>query len=359
MTIENKEKVRLHWIDYAKLIGVWLVAINHVNMDSPALIDWILSFHMPLFFMLSGFVDKGKASVSDTIKKSAKSLLIPYFWFYIISYVWWLVVTFRRHPELYSHDFMGGFVKPMIGMLLGEGYHSAISTMINVPLWFLVGLFFCRVIFYLFLSFSREKYYGLILVNILSLIVIFLRNHLQINIFWSIDSAIMAIPFYTFGFFMKRFLDKMDPNVIYKVVLSVSLLIIGILLSRWNGFVDINTSNYGKNLFVYYINGLIGALAVIFFTRIFTNFKSPLLIYLGKNTLILFAFHLIITGWVKKAYELITGANFGGNYIFTPWESAAMCAVVMLISVIPIYIINKYFPFMLGKSKKVLQPDVK
>ena len=349
--IETKEKVRLHWIDYAKLIGVWCVAIDHVYMTDMVFINWILCFHMPLFFMLSGFVDKGTSTLADTLKKGVRSLLIPYVCFYIITYIWWLLVTFRRHPELYEHNITEGFIKPMIGMLLGEGYHTSISTMINIPLWFLVGLFLCRLIFFFFLSLDKKKYWGLIAINILSLVIIYLRNYAQINLYWSLDSAIMAIPFYTFGFFMKRFIDKMDPNVISKAVWSILLLVAGILLSRWNGFVDINTSNYGQNILVYYVNGVVGALAIIFFTRIFTNIKSNLFIYLGQNTLIIFAFHLIITGWVKTIYLFILGGDSYSNQVFTPVESAVMCAIMIFISVIPIYIITKYFPFILGKSK--------
>lgn len=351
--IENRENIRLHWIDYAKLIGVWCVAIDHVYMTDTVFINWILSFHMPLFFMLSGFVDKGVSTVSDTLKKGFKSLLIPYICFYILTYLWWLFVTFRRHPELYEHNITEGFVKPMMGMLLGEGYQTAISTMINVPLWFLVGLFFCRLIFCFFLSLDKKKYWGLVAINILSVIVIYLRSYTQINLYWSLDSAMMAIPFYTFGFFMKQFLDKFDPTISRKIILSIVFLIIGALLSRWNGFVDINTSNYGQSIFIFYINGVIGALAVIFFSRIFTNIKLDLFIYLGKNTLIIFAFHLIITGWVKTIYLFVLGGDSHANQAFTPIESSAMCAVVMLISVVPIYIITTYFPFILGKGRVV------
>jgi len=349
------KKERMHWIDYAKLIGVWCVAIDHVKMDNYTFIAWILSFHMPIFFILSGFVDKGKASVIDTIKKSAKTLLVPYFWFYLITYVFWLLVTFRRHPEMYTHDISGGFFKPMLGMLLGEGMQTSISTMINVPLWFLVALFFCKVIFTFFLSFDRKKYTGLIILNVLSVALIYIRAESGVNIFFSIDSAIMSIPFYTFGFFIKGKLDKVDKNIIIRVLLFASLFVAGILLSRWNGWVDMNTSTFGRNIFVYYINGLAGAMAIIFFTRLFSKIRNPLFAYLGENTLIIFAFHLIITGFVKRTYEFITGAHFDYGYTFSPIESAIMCAFMLIISAIPVYLIKNYFPFIIGQ-KKVIAP---
>lgn len=54
---------RIEWIDVCKGLGIFLVFIGHTNVSqlSRTLYDWIYSFHMPLFYMLSGLVfDKTK-----------------------------------------------------------------------------------------------------------------------------------------------------------------------------------------------------------------------------------------------------------------------------------------------------------
>ena len=46
---------RLHWIDCAKGLGCAFVVWGHVAPGT-ILTEWIFSFHMPLFFMISGIL---------------------------------------------------------------------------------------------------------------------------------------------------------------------------------------------------------------------------------------------------------------------------------------------------------------
>lgn len=57
--IVSSKKERLHWLDYSKTIGMYLVVLGHVIKDNTQLLKGIIySFHMPLFFFLSGFLHK-------------------------------------------------------------------------------------------------------------------------------------------------------------------------------------------------------------------------------------------------------------------------------------------------------------
>ena len=79
------QETRIRWIDTAKLIGIFLVILGHLPLAagksgiSPA--TFIYTFHMPLFFFLSGLVEKNRP-VRQTLVRSAKSLLIPYAAYY-------------------------------------------------------------------------------------------------------------------------------------------------------------------------------------------------------------------------------------------------------------------------------------
>ena len=50
-------KKRVVWIDYAKAFAMLFVIIGHVETGS-RLTNWVYSFHMPLFFFLSGITLK-------------------------------------------------------------------------------------------------------------------------------------------------------------------------------------------------------------------------------------------------------------------------------------------------------------
>ena len=45
---------RIEWIDMAKGIGIILVIMGHISFRPESLNVWLCSFHMPLFFFLSG-----------------------------------------------------------------------------------------------------------------------------------------------------------------------------------------------------------------------------------------------------------------------------------------------------------------
>ena len=78
MTFSSKTKERIDWIDYAKALGVFLVIMGH-TYKGYSFIGWIYSFHMPLFFFLSGTTLKiEQISCKEFFKKRVKALLIPY-----------------------------------------------------------------------------------------------------------------------------------------------------------------------------------------------------------------------------------------------------------------------------------------
>ena len=54
----NTMTKRIEWIDTAKGIGLICVILGHMRV--PYLSTWIYTFHMPLFFFLSGAVFSGR-----------------------------------------------------------------------------------------------------------------------------------------------------------------------------------------------------------------------------------------------------------------------------------------------------------
>ena len=86
MTFNSKTKERIDWIDYAKALGVFLVIMGH-TYKGYSFIGWIYSFHMPLFFFLSGTTLKiEQISCKEFFKEGVKALLIPYI-LYILEYL--------------------------------------------------------------------------------------------------------------------------------------------------------------------------------------------------------------------------------------------------------------------------------
>jgi len=92
-TDSNRRTPRLAWIDQAKAIGIVLVVVGHVNrgLVSASLLPangwhadldrFIYAFHMPLFFVLGGYVaPRGvQRGVGPQLVRCLKTIAYPYF----------------------------------------------------------------------------------------------------------------------------------------------------------------------------------------------------------------------------------------------------------------------------------------
>lgn len=75
--------IRQNWIDWAKAIGIYLVVVGHCTFTNTNIEGFIYTFHMPLFFLISGFLyKKEKLSITLYLKKLTNRLLVPYLLIY-------------------------------------------------------------------------------------------------------------------------------------------------------------------------------------------------------------------------------------------------------------------------------------
>jgi len=114
-------------VDIAKGIGILLVVFGHswiVLHEKGELFRIVFSFHMPLFFFLSGVFFKKSESLSSLLRSKADSLLKPYF----------IVLGVVGIAQIVA----GGISLPLyfVGLLYSTG-----STIAWVQLWFLPHLF--------------------------------------------------------------------------------------------------------------------------------------------------------------------------------------------------------------------------
>jgi fucose 4-O-acetylase-like acetyltransferase len=79
---------RFKYIDVTKGIGILLVVLGHndIVLVSPYLKLFIYSFHMPLFFFISGYFINVSTPFSQFLKKRFNSTLKPYFFTIFLIY---------------------------------------------------------------------------------------------------------------------------------------------------------------------------------------------------------------------------------------------------------------------------------
>ena len=93
-------KQRIEELDYVKGLAIFLVIMGHAtdNLATPLWRLVIYSFHMPLFFMVSGMVTKpadvmNRGTIGAFLIKNFKALLVPYIIFAAV-YSWFSYQNF-------------------------------------------------------------------------------------------------------------------------------------------------------------------------------------------------------------------------------------------------------------------------
>ncbi|AKB47133.1 O-acetyl transferase [Methanosarcina sp. Kolksee] len=358
--------MRLYWIDTLKGIGIILVVLAHYSLPI-ALDTYIFSFHMPLFFFISGFLfdfSKYTESASYFVKGRFKSLIVPYFCFAVITCIFYFLLDELYTPGIPSIEFFENNIIHGISHIL-VAFGPAISY--NPPLWFLTCLFVTELLFYGL----AKNYYGepkkLVLWLILAGVIGYLYSvYVPFRIPWNVDVALAAIVFYGAGNLFRRLTEpeskasfslKLDSEFIEKfsrvekylpiIAVFLSLLYLGYLLKfPTDDKVNMNVLKY-EDFFSFYLFAFTGIFTFVYLSKRVGN--SKVIEYYGRNSLIVLALHFPLKDVLTKLVIIILGVE--AEYIHYNAGYALGLTFMSLTILAPvIYVINNYFPFILGKK---------
>lgn len=194
---------RVDWVDTLKFIGILSVILGHINFP---LNGFIYTWHMPLFFMVSGFFIKFETSFKNFAVKNFKRLMIPYFIFSVIGLFMEILKRYLLHREAldYAHELKGIFV---------DMDFAGLCDTYAFVLWFLPALFFARVFLYLI----KNKIPSLLLQSLV--VALLFMGSFYIDLPFGLDNALNSLIFVYIGniIFVKRL-----PNIF--VLLPVVVL---------------------------------------------------------------------------------------------------------------------------------------
>ena len=322
-------KERYKELDLMKGIGILLVYLGH-SFNLPQL-DWnkifvflgntVYSFHMPLFFLISGLISNTNSEIilKNFYKGKIKRLLVPYLFINLVDF-------FPRtlFPKLVNSEF-GGAKEILF-------YGTKIS-------WFVYTLFIIFMIF-LFLDkyiLKKDKYYlfGVILVT-----VNYLKIFENIEIF-SLNKVAMYLLYFYIGYIVKPIYKEKIKNGIGSK--NLIFLIIGVI------FLSLSYKDYYLN----YFNSVVFAILGIWFVlNIALRIKENSVIYkffnfLGINSLTFY----LIEGFITVVYRVVL-------LRIIPIEcSYLLVSIFFILRVLTAYIIVKFIivkstilSFLLGAS---------
>lgn len=306
-------KERLSWVDVARGIGIILVIYGH-TLGSSGHRYLIYSFHMPLFFFLSGLVFRSREgeSYKQSLVKDIKRIMIPYFIFAFASLILWFIILPPEGQNLNS------IFKQLIGIIYGNASHGYLA--INTVLWFLPCLFITKQIFWFLSKLPRNILaLSLILFSIIGYISSLYFSNLRFP--YGFETALTGIVFFGMGYLWNYLPEKVNINIDKYIIFLCSIFVFTTVY-----FADLNFQIYGlqvdmrlnrlNNYFYFYIAAISGILTTIFLSKIID--KNKVLEYLGRNTMPLFIWHYFVFIYLNKLFFMLNPTkeiiNFRNEY---------------------------------------------
>lgn len=323
---------RIVWADQAKGLAIFLMVYAH---NFPFCETYIYTFHMPLFFFVSGLFHPKKVDLTK-IKKRAKQLLIPYFVWSLLLYFFWLVIG-RNYGT--SADKNYDAINNFIGVFYAQGDNDYMNW--GIPMWFIPCIFLTFVIFG-FVNRISNKYLHFLVILLLVAIGFIYASNFNFKLPWSIDIACVSLIFYALAYHIKSVLVKLKfKSTIFWLL---GALVIHFVFVFLNPKVDMYRAIY-NNEFLFAINGISGTIVVVLLLKLITLPK--IVSYLGNNTIVILALHLRALTFIKIIL-LVFGIS---NFEFNEWTKFFISILQILIILPLIPLINRYTPILNGRIK--------
>jgi len=300
---------RIEYLDIARGIGISLVVLGHNDFEAISLFihQVIYSFHIPLFFFLSGYFVHTSISFFDFFKKRFNSLLKPYF--FTIFLIYFTSVSFEKM----------GFnmaITRIVKSLYGTGHYID-----WVQLWFLPELFVVSLYAFLFITLVRKLQnrwirWGILLATLaISLpflnafypfpISIFGKEYELYGLPFGLDLIFLSGFFFIMGNEVRQITsEKTFDNLFILLGTGVGLVVLNYLFLYE---IDFNIRLY-ESFLVNTTEAILGILFVLALSRqieLRTSRLASVFKYLGNISLIILLFHVPIQAfWGEKVMNV-------------------------------------------------------
>ena len=276
---------RLGYIDILKGVGIIFVVTGHLYLN-PFVDEYIYSFHLPLFFFVSGLllnVEK-YSNFKDFFVSRIKSLYVPFFFFYLLIWFYWYFI--ERH--LRSID-----VSPFetaFGIIWGSDSQRWIYP--AGVLWFVMALLSLEIILYSIVKQNWNHLFKVIFLAILFFVGLVLAYYNLFLLPWGINNALICIPFISVGYACRKqiLFDNIITDKKKLLLFYASILLFINLLCVYFFEINIDLSRLIIcNLLLYLTVPFIGTASWFLFCKAIC--KNTLLQWFGRNSLAILAFH--------------------------------------------------------------------
>lgn len=343
------EKKRIIWVDILKYICIMFVMMSHLETDNQILRSFYLPVYLTGFFFASGYTYFHKEGFGTFFVKKVKGLFVPWLILSIFNIILSQILSFNEHKVL-TEELMWNFFQ-----IRGKGD----------GLWFIAAIFITYIPFYFVIkAYENKKNKAsskwIFFVTILSLALLWdcYKNFMNpellpwktVTLPWHTEYICYAMLWMFLGYlFRTAFEEKYEKSV--KAVHGCVALILYIALVIAKTMVGDNI--FTLKLLLGYLSSVIGIFVLIIICKALKGNKYVL--YIGQNTILCFAFHGKIYSVIQTLLKRFMGVTYDrmlSNTFTNAVFQIVFTIVISFILIVPIYIVNRFFPFIVGRKYK-------
>lgn len=332
-------KTRYLELDILKGIAILLMVFDHIDFGLLCHI-YIQSFHMPLFFIVSGYLWKSR-DVKDEITKKFRTLIIPYVFFGSL-FLLIKLIAFRNFDS---------FLRSLTAVFI---FPTDMDRMpFNPGLWFLPCLFLTSVIYNCLHSVTKGKTIRLFaFVFILATVGWVVTSCCSFKIPFAIAPTLIALVFFFIGDRLKYVKAKIKTEKLFNlsVLYLVLFALIDIILVSLNGSVDLRSCRF-QNIGLFFVNSLLGVFIAWNISKKIASSNNKIckkltgiISFFSKNAIIFVCTNQFVKFWV----DYFLNTLFDNNKVI---YSIPVRIVVFLSVLLLCTLLNRIFHY---KNMKIL-----
>ncbi len=340
---------RIDYIDISKWLGISLVIFGHMKMPNE-LLQWIYAFHMPLFFVISGYTYRPQPFDKQFLIKKIKTIYIPFLLFALI--------------------FCKGDFSSYVYIAFGSRNALEIANTYTV-LWFLPCFFLSVLLFSILINISNKTtnkrqhvaiWGGVIILLMLTKICLQVKETHPIIAKYgyplNFDMAMVGTIFMVAGYYFKRIINWLNSQKHWGLIITTIAIFIITSFSAFTNLpqslnptsphVEMSIGALG-NWWLFFFNASTMSFATIGLSVLTDNLikQKKLLIFIGQNSLTILCIHGIILLAVSKILPII---GLTGIDNFSLLLRGIISYLIVITASIPIILLIKRFaPNLVGK----------
>jgi acyltransferase len=299
------------------------VVIGHTSIAqiSQTVYNWIYSFHMPMFYMLSGMMlnDSKYSDFRSYIKRRLKTLIIPFF---CLNTLVWLIVKGLNISHIQTD-----FTELLTGCL---------------AMYFIRALFVSELWYFFINKLASNWVLKLFIIFLLIVLSDYFRGVPSEYIGLTRNEAIgvilpsMPLFYYAVGHVIRNMALNLNTHEI-KYWLVSSVMIVLIIISCL-----LQPVSYGYfHILPAFCGIIILGLLSILLSRLSVTLLNSTVCFIGRNTLIIVAFHQIIYNSMKILTKYLS--------LSTVQDATLRLLLLALTLYFLIRSFNKYAPWLVGR----------